>query len=94
MIKDFKFKTYLTPTDPEYSKPTGGLGVIYNNKLKVIKVQPNTEQFIKLQNGGRVQLLDIILPNDVVIFLVNIYCWTNGHTISTAADRSDDLMHT
>eukprot|EP00973_Karenia_brevis_P051243 7117758-Karenia_brevis.AAC.1 len=93
MIKDFEFKTFLTPTDPEHSKPTGGLGVLYNKNFKIVKIQPNTEQFINLQNGGRVQLTAIILPNDVVIFLVNIYCWTNGHTNTLAADRSDDLMH-
>eukprot|EP00973_Karenia_brevis_P004295 588848-Karenia_brevis.AAC.1 len=44
-------------------------------------------------SSGRVQLLGIVLPNDIVILVVNIYCWTNGHTVTAAASRTDDLFH-
>eukprot|EP00973_Karenia_brevis_P032648 4508159-Karenia_brevis.AAC.1 len=44
-------------------------------------------------SSGRVQLLGIVLPNDIVVLVANVYCWTNGHTVTTAASRTDDLFH-
>eukprot|EP00973_Karenia_brevis_P036401 5019798-Karenia_brevis.AAC.1 len=94
LVKDFKSKSFLTPTDPECIKPTGGLGAIFRNGIKIVKIQPLTKDFQELQNGGRVQLIAIVLPNDVIILVANMYCWTNGHTVSSSACRSDHLIST
>eukprot|EP00973_Karenia_brevis_P041723 5774588-Karenia_brevis.AAC.1 len=28
-----------------------------------------------------------------MLVIANLYCWTNGHTDTSAAERSDDLLH-
>eukprot|EP00973_Karenia_brevis_P062664 8713665-Karenia_brevis.AAC.1 len=34
----------------------------------------------------------IVLPSNVVLIVVNLYCWTNGHLSEKASQRSEDLM--
>eukprot|EP00973_Karenia_brevis_P020846 2864220-Karenia_brevis.AAC.1 len=37
-------------------------------------------------------MIGICLPGDVVLIVVNLYAWTNGHTCSEAALRTNDLV--
>eukprot|EP00973_Karenia_brevis_P064562 8970211-Karenia_brevis.AAC.1 len=58
----------------------------------MIKLHPTTLAFQNIQNNGRVQLIGVVLPGDVVLVVVNIYGWTNGHTCTQASQRTDDMF--
>ena len=45
-----------------------------------------------LVKGGRVQLVGLSLPGNILLVVCNLYLWTNGHTDPAAAFRSDDML--
>eukprot|EP00973_Karenia_brevis_P019453 2668924-Karenia_brevis.AAC.1 len=59
----------------------------------MIKINPVTTAFKNIQHNGRVQLTGLLLPNNVLLIVANVYCWTNGHTCTAASTRSDDMLH-
>eukprot|EP00973_Karenia_brevis_P000004 723-Karenia_brevis.AAC.1 len=42
--------------------------------------------------NGRVQMIGVCLPGDIVLNVVNLYAWTNGHICTDAAMRTNDLV--
>ena len=91
-IKSHSCKGFLTGPDPELAH-TGGVGTIYRPRLKFIRLRPVTQKLQQCIDNGRVQLVALMLPHDVLLVIANVYCWTNGHQDTTAAMRSDDLLH-
>eukprot|EP00973_Karenia_brevis_P092762 12414028-Karenia_brevis.AAC.1 len=33
-----------------------------------------------------------VLPSNIILIVVNLYCWTNGHVCETASQRTEDLF--
>eukprot|EP00973_Karenia_brevis_P021271 2924045-Karenia_brevis.AAC.1 len=62
------------------------------SSLKLLKIQPRTPEFQSLVDGGRVQLIGILLPGDVLMLVLNVYGWTNGHTCIHASHKTNDLL--
>eukprot|EP00973_Karenia_brevis_P056534 7864090-Karenia_brevis.AAC.1 len=85
-------KGLLSCSDPEYGSPVGGVAAIAHHHIKIIKLQPNTSAFKDIMYNGRVQMIGICLPGDIVLNVVNLYAWTNGHTCGEAALRTNDLV--
>ena len=77
--------------DPELTNVTAGVGVVYRN-TKAILLQPVTKALQDASKHGRVQLIGIRLPGDVMLIVANIYGWTNAHFDVNAAARSDNLL--
>ena len=48
--------------------------------------------FANVAGNGRVQLLGICLPHDVVLVVANVYGWTGGHQNNLARTRTNDFM--
>eukprot|EP00973_Karenia_brevis_P066320 9218122-Karenia_brevis.AAC.1 len=94
LSKNFEYKGFLTCADPEFSSPTGGVATISKQHVEIIKIVPNTLEFQKIMHDGRVQISGIVLPSSIVLFVVNIYGWTNGHTCEEAALRTEDMIQT
>eukprot|EP00973_Karenia_brevis_P066104 9190381-Karenia_brevis.AAC.1 len=90
LLKAHHYKSFLSCTDPEYSHPVGGVATLARAKLKILKLQPVTPEFQTAQLNGRVQITGIVMPSNILLIVVNIYSWTNGHTCSQAAQRTDD----
>ena len=57
-----------------------------------MKIKPMTPKLQKLINCGRVQLVGLILPGNILIVVFYIYLWTNSHTDPKALQRSIDLL--
>eukprot|EP00973_Karenia_brevis_P017534 2405044-Karenia_brevis.AAC.1 len=53
LIRQFELKTFLSPTDPECTSPTGGVGMLYRSGLRVIKLKTMTLAFQEIQDNGR-----------------------------------------
>eukprot|EP00973_Karenia_brevis_P047412 6582859-Karenia_brevis.AAC.1 len=68
------------------------MSAVFRRGLKLIKLEPLTSAFLTLSESGRAQLVGVILPNGIILQIVNFYCWTNGHTNATARQRTTDLI--
>ena len=44
------------------------------------------------QGNGRVQLLGVCLPHDVILVIANVYGWTGGSRNEGAAGRTSDML--
>ena len=71
-VKSRKHKAIFTNTDPELDS-TGGLGALFKQCVKIIQLEPVTKQFASIHKNGRVQLVGICLPRDIVFVVANIY---------------------
>ena len=91
-IRERNFKALLTGTDPETMK-TGGVGAMSKGRISVTKFKPKTNRMKELVKGGRVQLIGLSLPGNIMLVVANLYLGTNGHTDPAAAYRADDLLH-
>ena len=78
--------------DPELRHNTGGVGGLCRHPHRLFDVQPITDDFSKLVEGGRVTLLglDIGLTTPVLCFV--FYDWTGGRHDGVAAKRTNHLM--
>eukprot|EP00973_Karenia_brevis_P093592 12418051-Karenia_brevis.AAC.1 len=68
------------------------MAAIAKSRVKIVKVQPNTEDFVRISQNGRVQMTGIILPSNVLLIVVNIYGWTNGHISAKSSQRTNDML--
>ena len=91
-LKNLNIKALLTGTDPETMK-TGGVGALSSGRVPITKLKPITPRMKSLVNGGRVQLVGLSLPGNILLVVYNLYLWTNGHTDPAAAFRSDDMLN-
>ena len=91
-IKSSKHKAILTATDPELTM-TGGVGTMFKQHVKAIKLMPTTVALSSMTGNGRFQIVALFLPSNITITVVNIYGWTNGHTNHAAAARADTLYY-
>eukprot|EP00973_Karenia_brevis_P075504 10487709-Karenia_brevis.AAC.1 len=85
LLSKFHLKGLLTPTDPEFSSAVGGLATLSKQSIKLVKILPITDQYKSIMHNGRVQMTGIVLPSNVVLIVVNLYCWTNGHVSEKAS---------
>ena len=90
-VKARQDKAIFTNTDPELDC-TGGVGVVFKHFGKIIQLEPNTKQFTDMHKTGRVQLIGIRLPGDVVLVIANVYGWMGGHQNKHARMRTDSLI--
>ena len=86
-------KAIFSVTDPELDC-TAGVGVVFKPHIKIIRRDPVTKRMADVQSNGRVQLLGVCLPHDVILVIANVYGWTGGHQNKQARLRTDDLLGT
>ena len=90
-LKNVHLKALLTGTDPETLK-TGGVGTLSSKRIPITKLKPVTSKMQSLVKGGRIQLVGLSLPGNILLVVCNLYLGTNGHTDPAAAFRSDDMI--
>ena len=89
-LRNLGIKSLLTGIDPETLK-TGGVGALSWGKVPMTRLKPTTPKLQSLVNSGRMQLVGLTLPDNVMLTVCILYLWTNGHSDPASALRSDDL---
>ena len=81
-------RSWVTGPDPDLTHVTGGVGVLFKNTVKVLPLKPHDHKLAQLTNCGRYQLLSLLLPSNLQIFVANIYGWVGGAVDAAAASRT------
>ena len=91
-VRTLGLKILLTGTDPEMKHHTGGVAMLCPKNQVMQRVTPVTEDYKKVQKGGRLDITALPLPSGSLLTIANIYGWTNGSCNAEAAQRTNHLV--
>ena len=92
LFAEKKRQLLISPTDPETTRPSAGVGLIVRKPRNAKKLVPVTNEFRALTSAGRADIYGVGIGHNYMLVVINFYGWTGSHTCAEAQDRTTDLM--
>eukprot|EP00969_Alexandrium_andersonii_P020375 890158-Alexandrium_andersonii.AAC.1 len=78
----------ISPSDPTSHKPAGGVATLASDAMKLAEVAPETGDYRRHRDLGRVQCCIIDSGQGYPIRIFNIYGWTGGEEKTDARGKT------
>ena len=82
----------VSPCSPETAKPTAVVTTSIRHPGKLVEITGVTPEFREAYKSGRISICMVAINAQLACYIINCYGWTNGHTDTTAASRTDGLI--
>ena len=91
-LREMGWTSVLTSLDPELKHPTGGVGGMVREGLRIFKMKPLIQKGHKLVCCGRLAILGVDFGGDVNCIFYVVYGFTGGRECKDTAKRTDAIV--
>eukprot|EP00969_Alexandrium_andersonii_P300924 13303755-Alexandrium_andersonii.AAC.1 len=82
---------HLSPTDPNASKPSAGVGALAVARTRLACVSVASRAFCRFQALGRVAVFHVDAGLDRALVVFSVYGWTGANRLQEARERTSEL---